>query len=131
MPWAVADYQVFKLTCPAGAGGAVQASLPAVPGGQLWRIEAIAVACDNTLTGTIPVVLGYDDLPDNGGTSTVPCCGTQGGSLDFADGTPVSVLAGKQFTLVFDPVDSGVIAVARLQVLLLTGSPGTAQPVAA
>lgn len=130
MPWVVADYQVFKLSCPPGAGRAVQASLSPVPGGQLWRVEAIAVQCANTLTGIVPQVLGYDDLPDNGGTSTLPCCGTREGSLDFGDGTPVSVLAGKQFTLVFDPVDTGVIATARLQVTLLSGTPGAAQPVA-
>jgi hypothetical protein len=154
MPWTPVDFRVFNLnspfTLPGSGGNPDQAQLqtPAVSGGQLWRIERISaqVSFDPAAPEDPVYVLVYDQLPT---ATSVPADSTVLTPLppmlnllepvavfDVSDNSaPITVQEGNQLTILFSCPTGNVplgasVAAARIQVMIMQGLAGVAQPVA-
>jgi len=148
MPWSVLGFTVYRLnqTMVGQLPPTAVLQLPAVPGGQVWRVERAAVQVTyDPIAPNVPVyVTMYDQTPQPGlvpadATVLMPPAPIFAGNTplqDFADnGSPVTVTEGNQLTLVFIcpngnfPVGN-TVAACRLQVTAMGGTPGQPQPIA-
>jgi hypothetical protein len=159
VPWEPTDYQVFGPhgLFTVGMGSIFTTSLPlavltlpVVPQGQLWRIESLTVQVNyDTAVVPFPVTVAfYDGLPVSQAVpaakgvleplqglfqvSTAVGAGLVQAWDSSDDGAPVTVLGGRQPTIVFGGSASmgKSIASARVQVIVMQGVPGRPTPVA-
>jgi hypothetical protein len=150
VPWQLADFQVFTPQGPfavtePGAAAAAVLRLPAVPGGQIWRLERISVqvAYDPAADLQPITVAIFDQAPELLTVAadqtvieppvTYPVVAPRV-AYDVADqSAPISVREGNQATLVFSwPAQTigNTIACARIQVEIYQGVAGQPTPVA-
>jgi hypothetical protein len=128
--WVVVGYTVAYLAgkAPTLSGATVSVGGPAPNAGQVLRLEAIAVSVPNP-SGAVPTVQVYDADPAD---ALLPAAQTGAGISDegfFAP--PITIPQGGRAWLVFEGVDEGTIARARVQFMILQGLPGLPTPVAA
>jgi hypothetical protein len=125
MGWTVVDFAVLRRNSqPAEQTDAtLEISFPAPAGGQLWRVEQIAVLCTSSTPTALYV---YDQTPPG----PAPAGGTVKGDLTFATfDPPLTIRTGNQLVLQWKGASKGAIAYARVQFQILQGTAGALTPV--